>query len=238
MAGLARRDILLLGGAAALVIGWQEFGRRGRDVLEFGPVRGARGWEIANSGQASGLSSTDFMTIGLEPSVPPLDPDRLNAVVHRAQEQGVPVAVFSDFFCPFCRGLLGRLAARTAAPPIAITWHELPLLGDNSVRAARAAVAADLQGGYVTFYDSLLREGFRPSDPYLARVAGRAGLDGDRLRADMEGPVVATRLAESAAAAARLGIFGTPGIAIGQRVVMGALREKGMEQLIARAALS
>ena len=158
----------------------------------------------------------------------------LDAVVHRAQDgSGVPVAVFSDFFCPFCRGLIGRLRGRAPTrTAINITWHELPLLGPHSDLAARGAEAAGLQGGYAAFYDQLLRDGFRPIPQYFAEVAERAGLDGARFAQDMDGPVVAARLAHTASAAASLGIYATPGIAIGRKVILGALPDHEMERLI------
>ena len=154
----------------------------------------------------------------------------IDSALHHGGD-GVPVAVFSDFFCPYCRGLIGRLAARDG-PKIAVTWHELPLLGANSVIAARAAEAAALQGGYVAFYEALIAQGFRPPPSWMAGVADEVGLSGSQLRRDMDGPVVADRLTTSARSAASLGIRGTPGIVIGRKAVLGALDEGQMERLI------
>ncbi|MFL4470520.1 DsbA family protein [Tateyamaria armeniaca] len=162
---------------------------------------------------------------------------QLDQVVHRdAQKVAVPVAVFSDFFCPYCRGLIARLTTRTAAPPIAISWHELPVLGPNSVLVAQAAEAAGLQGGYTAFYTQLLRDGFRPVPAWLGEVAQAAGLDGARLVRDMDGPDVSARLLASARAARTLGFVGTPGLAVARSAVLGALRADQMESLIGEAA--
>ena len=127
---------------------------------------------------------------------------------------------------------------QTCALPIwiAISWHELPLLGPQSVLVARAAEAAALQGGYAAFYRQMLADGFRPSPAWIARVAEAAGLDGARVRRNMDGDAVAARLLASARAARTLGFIGTPGLAVGRSAVLGALGTDQMEDLISDVA--
>jgi len=231
-----RRDLLAVSGLVALAAGWQLFGVR-RPSLEFRDVEAAPGWQFAALGGISAASGSDLMTIGLDAGPAALPGAELDAVVHRDRVDGaVPVAVFSDFFCPYCRGLIGRLGARKTSPRIAISWHELPLLGAPSVFAARAAEAAALQGGYIAFYAQLLSDGFRPSSAWMGTVAEAAGLDGTQLRRDMEGEAVASRLLASARAAGTLGFIGTPGLAVGRFAVLGALDTDQMEDLIGDVA--
>jgi len=227
-----RRDLILGGGLVALAAGWQVFGVR-KTGLAFRAVRAAPEWRFAALGGVSGAAGADLMTIGLQEQGPtPLPAAQLDGVVHRdAQSGAVPVAVFSDFFCPYCRGLISRLAGRTQAPSIAISWHELPLLGPGSVMVAKAAEAAALQGGYDVFYSALLAKGFRPSPAWMGAIATQSGLDGQRLQRDMDGPEVAARLMASARAAKTLGFIGTPGLAVGRSAVLGALDRDQMEQL-------
>ena len=233
---MKRRDLLAVGGLVALAAGWQVFGVR-RPGLEFREMAAAPGWRFAAVGGVSGVSGADLMTIGLEQGPDALPGDALDAVVHRDRVDGaVSVAVFSDFFCPYCRGLIGRLGARTSSPRIAISWHELPLLGPQSIIVARAAEAAGLQGGYAAFYRQMLADGFRPSPAWIARVAEAAGLDGARVRRDMDGDAVAARLLASARAARTLGFIGTPGLAVGRSAVLGALGTDQMEDLISDVA--
>lgn len=236
MAGIGRREALLGAGLVSLAAAWQVWGVR-PPSLKFTPLRDAPDWSFGMAGDISGGSGTDFATIGLESGPDPLAPERLADVLYRDAGDGVPVAVFSDFFCPFCRRLIGRLKARKSGPKIALNWHELPILGPQSHLAARAAEAAGRQGAYARFYDQLVRDGFRPTRPWMRKVADAAGLDGAQFAADMDGPVVAARLADSAAAAARFGFFATPAMVIGRVGVLGALGNDQMEDLIARALL-
>lgn len=232
MTAQGRRKLLLLAGAAALVAGWQRFAVR-PVALDFRPVPGAPEWQFATAGKVSGLSGSDLLTIGLAPGPAPLPAERLGEVVHRDHAGGPPVAVFSDFFCPFCRELIARIQVMAADGEVrSVSWHELPLLGPNSDLAARAAEAASLQGGYPEFHAQLLADGFRPLSEWMALVAERAGLEGSRLERDMDGPLVAARLSDSAAAAARLGFLGTPGLVIGRRAVLGGLGRDVMSALL------
>ncbi len=229
---MQRRQLLLFGGLVALAAGWQYFGVRRSATVAFGPLERAPGWEFAIQGGISGVSGTDFLTIGLNTGPSLLPVSELYQAVHGAPAPGlVPVAVFSDFFCPYCRTLIGQLARRTGGARLAISWHELPLLGPNSVLAAKAAEAAALQGGYVEFYQQLVARGFRPVPRYFAQVASEAGLDGDTLLQDMDGPEVAAKLLLSARVARTLGFSGTPGLVVGRKAILGALDTTTMEQL-------
>ncbi len=60
----------------------------------------------------------------------------------------VPVAIFTDYACPYCRTLEAQLDADAEALGLAIRRHELPILGPSSVTAARGALAAARQGRY------------------------------------------------------------------------------------------
>ncbi|MFK7875739.1 MAG: DsbA family protein [Paracoccaceae bacterium] len=233
-----RRKWLILAGLGTVAGSWQMFGVR-KPSLQMAPLRGVPGWQFASLGGVTGVSGADFMTLGLQEGPPALLAADLYDVVHRDARAGaVPVAVFTDYFCPYCRGLIGRLAARRSAPKIAITWHELPLLGSASELVAHAAEAAALQDGYAAYYAALLKAGFKPVPQWLVSVADHAGLNAAQFAKDMDGSAVAARLENSARAAKTLGFIGTPGIAIGQSAVLGALDAPVMEELFMQSPVT
>lgn len=207
---------------AGVAWGWQRFGV-GTPSLVFSPMPGVSNWEMAQAGGltpfSGSASNAVFLGIGDE-QVTPLPEDRLCSVLYRRAAGTPKVAVFTDFFCPNCRALDARLAARK---DISIAWHEIPLLGPNSEFVAKALVAADLQGGYLALKARLLQAPFRPSPGTISQAAFAAGLDGERVVLDMNGPEVHARLQESKAASERLGIWGTPAIATGRKLIMGAV---------------
>ena len=148
----------------------------------------------------------------------------------------VPLAYFSDHACPNCRSFEHRLADLVQAQGgrLRVTWHDWPILGPRSERAARAAVAAGLQGAYDPVHAALMGSPALPTAAYLRDLTRRVGIDPDRLLADMAGAEVARRLAVSAGLAARFGFAGTPGLVIGRTAVDGALGTRHLAALVAR----
>jgi protein-disulfide isomerase len=148
----------------------------------------------------------------------------------------VPIASFSDYNCPFCRVLTERLAALDAARPrrVRVTWHELPLLGEASKAAARAALAAGRQGAYPAMHARLMRAGLVPTPAYLAEVAEGLGLDPARLLRDMGSAGIDAALRRSAALADVFALPGTPALVVGRTVVLGAVGERTLARLIER----
>lgn len=146
----------------------------------------------------------------------------------------VPIASFSDYNCPICRVTTRRIAR--AAPvrdgTARVTWHELPILGETSVLAAKAALAADNQGAYAAFQDRLLRSAFQPTDGYVDALASDLGLDRDRLARDMGSPDVEARIDRSLALRDLFGFRGTPAILVGRTVVEGDIGEATLSRLI------
>lgn len=236
----SRRGLLIgalaLGGVAW---GWQRFGVR-TPQPGFVRIEGLPGWRRVEYDGVSlaGGGATDAVLVGIGgtgPEVEPLPVAALcSALYGETQGSGLPVAMFSDFFCPYCRTLASRVAARADDPAsgISLTWHELPLLGPASERAARAAIAADLQGGYRAFQDRLFSTPFRPTVAHLAQAASDAGLDPERLVADMEGEPVQERLITSRRAAETLGIWGTPAMTIGKTLVTGEIGDAALATII------
>jgi hypothetical protein len=225
--------LVVAAGLAAVAWSWQIFGVREVNIA-FDPIPGLEGWKSGLAGDLSapGGNAADavFLGIGTE-AVEPLPEARLCATLFARPGPGTPVAVFTDAYCPNCRLMDPMLAGRG---DLAVTWHDLPLLGEASETAARALAAAELQNGTIALREEFLKTGFAPVPSRLARAATAAGLDAGRLIADMDSPAVAARLAETRAAAQALGIWGTPAIVVGKSVVLGRLRSDGLDRLLSR----
>jgi predicted DsbA family dithiol-disulfide isomerase len=146
----------------------------------------------------------------------------------------VPIASFSDYYCPYCRVQTKRLAemVENNSNAIAVAWHELPLLGNNSNRAAKAALAAKRQGAYVSFHEALMKTPFSATPGYLSLLAKRLNIDGQLLVADMNGKSVAEELENSAALSRVFGFFGTPALVIGRTVIQGKISDKMIAKIV------
>lgn len=241
-----RRRLVTLGVLAGVAGAWQAVPWV-RDLLpqrlDFTPVADPPGFRQLGGGGTSG-GFDPFVGLGRReaPAGPVVDPASLRADLCGALFGGppapgtVPVAAFSDYYCPFCRVLTRRLAAIEGAPDsvVRVTWHEWPLLGPNSMLAARAALAAGRQGAYAAFQAALSRGGFVATPAFLATVAERAGIDPARLLADMDDPGIARAIARTTALARLFGFPGTPSMVVGRTVVVGEIDEPTLRALIAR----
>jgi len=136
--------------------------------------------------------------------------------------EGPPFVAFLDYRCVACRRHAEALLAGARAGRFRLMVRDWPILGEPSVLAGRAALAAAAQGAYWAFHADLMATGFVPTPGLVGELADRHGLDRARLRTDMASAAVDRDLARNAALARGLGGVGTPLYAIDGVVVTGA----------------
>lgn len=145
----------------------------------------------------------------------------------------LPVAVFTDYRCPYCPEVSDTVRRlERAGAPIRVIWREWPVLGPRSEAAARIALAAAAQGAHDAVHGHLMRTVLRPGPAALADLAAEHGLDAEQLARDAEGPDIAARNEETRALAGVLGLPGTPGLAIGRTLAAGRIGEDRLLRLI------
>jgi protein-disulfide isomerase len=148
----------------------------------------------------------------------------------------VTVVEFFDYRCPHCRRMVSVIKALLAEDPgVRLVYKEMPILGEESVLAARAALAARGQGKYAEAHERLMAEAGPITQMTLVAMLSGMGLDGDRLRADMEAPEIAALLARELTLAQALGIGGTPAFVVGGELVVGAVDLGTLRELVNRA---
>ena len=131
---------------------------------------------------------------------------------------------FFDYRCGYCRRVKPTLETLLAEnEDLRLVYKEFPILGPESTLAARAALAARAQGLYEPFHWALMETDGPLDLDHILSVARSVGLDDERLAHDMDDPSFDGLIESNAALAAALGIRGTPGFVIGDRVIGGAL---------------
>ena len=147
----------------------------------------------------------------------------------------VTVVEFFDYLCGFCKQVFPAIQEllRTDGN-IRWVFKEFPILTPESRIAARAALAAwnRDRDKYMDFHAALMESRGGLSEGEVLRMAGNAGLDPEAIRAGMNDPEVEQALQRNSRLAERLGIRGTPGFVIGDRVVPGAIDLRTMRQMI------
>ena len=148
----------------------------------------------------------------------------------------VTVVEFFDYACPHCKSVSGPVKQLLREDPnVRLVYKELPVLGEASVTAARAALAARAQGKYAAFHDVLMASTGPLDAAEIYRLAAQVGLDVDRLKTDMAAPDVTTALRNNFTLAQALGVNGTPAFVVGDQLIPGAVQLPQLKQLVARA---
>ena len=148
----------------------------------------------------------------------------------------VAIVEFFDYRCPYCRRVADVVKKVVANDgKIRLVMKEFPILGPQSIQAARAALAAAKQGKYEEFHWALMTEPGDMSDPHIRRIAGSVGLDVERLQKDMQSPDIDAMIRRNHELARALDINGTPAFVIGNTLVPGAVDLSTLKRLVAEA---
>ena len=147
----------------------------------------------------------------------------------------VTLVEFFDYHCGYCRSMVGKLQNLVAGDSrLRFVFKELPVLGPDSVTAAKASLAASKldPAKYYDFHLALMQAKDIGLDSVL-KVAGAQGYDVGALRAEMDAAWIQERLDANQALAQTLGINGTPSFVVGKTLIPGAVDVARLEELIA-----
>ena len=159
-----------------------------------------------------------------------------NAPVLGNPDGDVTVVEFFDYNCPYCRRAKPVLEELLAADPnVRLVFREWPILGEGSVFAARAALAARKQGKYEEFHWAMMTLKGRADEASTLRVAEEIGLDLDRLRAEMDAPEIDDHFALSMELTQALGFSGTPSFVVGDNLIGGLVDAEALIEAVEMA---
>jgi protein-disulfide isomerase len=148
-----------------------------------------------------------------------------------AAKPEVTLVEFFDYACPYCKAsnpIVDRLLQEDKG--LRVVYRELPILGPDSVTAARLSLEASKLGRFARFHDTLWGAG-RPGPQTNAQAAQAAGIAPEPV-ADTE---IETELGRNMKLAGELGATGTPVFVVGDRVMNGAVGYDALKAAIAKA---
>ncbi|WP_119531521.1 DsbA family protein [Sphingomonas edaphi] len=148
-----------------------------------------------------------------------------------ATQPKVTMTYFFDYACGYCRQSnpdIERLIAENK--DLRVIYRELPILGPDSVAAARVSLAASKAGKFAAYHDALNAAG-RPSPETIAQAARAAGVPA---RPDND-PAQEAELRANMGLASQLGATGTPLFIVGDRVINSAVGYEGLKTAIEAA---
>lgn len=156
-----------------------------------------------------------------------------NAPVLGNPDGDVTVVEFMDYNCGFCKRVAPEVAALMEQDGnVRVVYREWPILGEGSVFAARAALAAREQGLYEEMHGALMSSRGRLDEASVMGIAAEVGLDPEQLRADMEAPEVTAHIEQSFSLAQSLGFSGTPSFVIGDQMAPGFVEAERLQELV------
>jgi protein-disulfide isomerase len=148
-----------------------------------------------------------------------------------AAKPDVTLVEFYDYACPYCKAsnpYVDKLLEEDKG--LRVVYRELPILGPDSVTAARLSLEASKAGRFGQFHDALWAAG-RPAPETIAKAAAAAGISAT----PPNDPVSEQELKSNFQLAGKLGATGTPLFVVGDRVMNGAVGYDTLKQAIADA---
>lgn len=148
-----------------------------------------------------------------------------------AAKPEVTLVEFFDYACPYCKASnpsVDRLLQEDKG--LRVIYRELPILGPDSLTAARLSLEASKLGRFAQFHDTLWATG-RPAVDSNAKAAAAAGLAPE----PTQDPEIEAELNRNMKLAGELGATGTPLFVVGNRVMNGAVGYDALKEAIARA---
>ena len=137
---------------------------------------------------------------------------------------------FSDYNCGYCKRVFEPIQQLVRDnPDVRLVIKEFPILSQSSLVAAKAAIAAEMQGKFGDYHVFMMTYRGQITDAVVMRMASQAGVDIEQLKSDMESPKTMAIIQRTREAAAALEINGTPGLVVGDTVVPGAI---GLDELV------
>jgi len=148
-----------------------------------------------------------------------------------AAKPDVTLVEFFDYACPYCKAsnpTVDRLLQEDKG--LRVVYRELPILGPDSVTAARLSLESSKLGRFARFHDTLWAAG-RPAPETISTAAQAAGIAPQ----PQNDPEIEAELKRNFQLAGQLGATGTPLFVIGDRVMNGAVGYDALKQAIAAA---
>lgn len=150
----------------------------------------------------------------------------------------VTVVEFFDYRCGYCKRVHAPLMEMIKEDGnVRLVYKEFPILGPESMTAAKAALAAWQLAPekYAAYHDALMSARGEYSKEKILSIAAEVGIDSKAISARMDSDEIETNISLTHRLAQTLGITGTPAFVIGDELVPGAIDKKTLKALVKKA---
>lgn len=147
----------------------------------------------------------------------------------------ITLVEFMDYKCGYCRRAFDDVESLVETDGnIRLVLKEFPVLGEDSVMAARFAIATKQVVGddaYKSVHDALMAYNGAMNEGGFTRLADALGLDANAIIAEMDSESVTEVIAANHALGQRLRVSGTPTFVMDDRMLRGFMPQDAMQQI-------
>lgn len=142
---------------------------------------------------------------------------------------------FFDYNCGYCKNIFSDLMDLVSEDTdLKIILIELPVLGESSILASKAAMSANIQNKYFEMHQKLIGHKGRINLDTIEVYAEEIGLNVKKLMNDIS-EIDIKYIEKNYALADKLDINGTPTFLVGNEIIPGAISKSLMKELIISA---
>ncbi len=132
----------------------------------------------------------------------------------------VTVVEFFDFSCHYCHALYPNLKkVMDKNPDVKYVFKEMAFVAPISDYAAKAGLAANMQGKYAEFLDALMTNQGALSEAKVDELAVKSGVDLVQMKADMNSDKIAQIMKANSELAGKIQVNGVPALVINGKLV-------------------
>lgn len=150
----------------------------------------------------------------------------------------ISIVEFFDYRCSYCRKLvpvLQNLIANNAQ--VRVVYRDYPLLGENSILAARVALAAKLQRQYLPLHLAFFASPMPLDQSVIAAIAQHLGVSVQQINRALNSDIITQQLEENAGFASQLHVDGIPTLFVAVTPDAKSMAPVQAEELISPSAL-
>jgi len=148
----------------------------------------------------------------------------------------VTIIEFFDYHCGYCKKMLPTFSQLVQEDKkVRVIFREFPILSEDSILAARAALAFNNlnKERYFEYHTAIMNMRGKYTEQNLGAKAQRLGVTPEALLAEMQKPEITAILEKNRKIADDFGIRGTPALIIGDQMMPGAISYADLKKVVA-----
>lgn len=145
----------------------------------------------------------------------------------------VTLVEFFDYNCGYCKKAFSDIQKLIGEDSnLRVVFQEMPILSPTSTKMAALSLAAKKQGKYFEMHTALMDHRGNQSDATFLKLGEDLGLDTEQLKKDADSAEIKSEIDKAKKMAFELGIRGTPGFVIGDKIYPGYIGIDGLRKAI------